>query len=188
MPYVYVGIAAFIKRVQPDIKVIGVNTVDSSGMATSLEKGAPTQLATVGLFSDGTAVKLVGAETYRICSKLVDDMILVTVDEICAAIKDTFDDTRSILEPSGALGVAGVRKYLAERGRNIVGGVFVAVTSGANMNFDRLRFVAERSRIGEGRECLVSCKVEEKPGRYPPSGREHLLHSFIHSFIHSLTR
>lgn len=161
----WIGIAAFIKRVQPSIRIVGVNTVDSSGMATSLQKGERVQLTSVGLFSDGTAVKLIGAETFRICSKLVDDVVLVTVDEICAAIKDVFDDTRSILEPSGALGVAGIKKFLATRGSHISGANFVAVTSGANMNFDRLRFVAERSRIGEGRECLISCKVDEKPGR-----------------------
>jgi threonine dehydratase len=169
-----IGVAAFIKRVQPDIRIVGVNTVDSSGMATSLEKGERLQMASVGLFSDGTAVKLIGAETYRICSKLVDDMVLVTVDEICAAIKDVFDDTRSILEPSGALGVAGIKKFLATRGSEITGANFVAVTSGANMNFDRLRFVAERSRIGEGRECLMSCKVDEKPGSFVS------LYSLIH--------
>jgi threonine dehydratase len=159
------GIAAFMKRVQPSVKIIGVNTVDSSSMAVSLERGLRTALPTVGLFSDGTAVREIGAETYRICNDLVDDMVLVTVDEICAAIKDVFDDTRSILEPSGALGVAGIKKFLQDRGKHLCGGTFVAVTSGANMNFDRLRFVAERSRIGEGRECLLSCRVEEKPGR-----------------------
>lgn len=94
------GVAAFIKRVQPSIKIIGVNTVDSNGMATSITTGKPVQMSSVGLFSDGTAVKMVGSETHRLCSKLVDDMVLVTVDEICAAIKDVFDDTRSILEPS----------------------------------------------------------------------------------------
>lgn len=160
------GVAAFIKRVQPDIKIIGVNTVDSTGMTTSLEKRERTLMSSVGLFSDGTAVKAIGVETFRICSHLVDDMVLVTVDEICAAIKDVFDDTRSILEPAGALGVAGIKKYLAGRGKAIEGATMVAVTSGANMNFDRLRFVAERSRIGEGRECLLSCRVEEKPGSF----------------------
>ena len=160
------GIAAFVKRVQPDVKIIGVNTVDSSGMTQSLQKGERLSLDKVGLFSDGTAVRAIGDETYRICANLVDDMVLVTVDEICAAIKDVFDDSRSILEPAGALGVAGVKKYLNERGSHIKGGVFVAVTSGANMNFDRLRFVCERSRIGEGKECLMSCKVEERPGSF----------------------
>lgn len=160
------GVAAFIKRVQPNIKIIGVNTIDSSGMATSLQKGERTGMSSVGLFSDGTAVRLIGEETYRICSGLIDDMVLVSVDEICAAIKDVFEDTRSILEPAGALGVAGIKKFLSERGKNIRGATFVAITSGANMNFDRLRFVAERSKIGEGRECLLSCRVDERPGRW----------------------
>lgn len=159
------GVAAFIKRVSPEIKIVGVNTVDSTGMATSLQRGERTTLSSVGPFSDGTAVRQIGQENYRISSSLVDDMVLVTVDEICAAIKDVFEDTRSILEPAGALGVAGIKKFLHERGSQINGGVFVAVTSGANMNFDRLRFVAERSRIGEGKECLLSCKIEERPGR-----------------------
>jgi threonine dehydratase len=158
------GIAAFIKRVAPEIKIIGVNTEDSTSMATSLQRRERTTMPSVGLFSDGTAVRQIGEETYRISANLVDDMVLVTVDEICAAIKDVFEDTRSILEPAGALGVAGIKKFLQGRGKNIQGGVFVAVTSGANMNFDRLRFVSERSRIGEGKECLLSCKVEEKPG------------------------
>lgn len=160
------GVAAFIKRVQPNIKIFGVNTVDSVGMTTSLQLGKQTPVASVGLFADGTAVRTVGAETYRICSHLLDDMVLVNNDEICAAIKDVFEDTRSVLEPSGALGVAGIKKFLSERGSHITGGTFVAVTSGANMNFDRLRFVCERSRIGEGKECLLSCKVEEKPGSF----------------------
>lgn len=160
------GIAAFVKRVQPSIRIIGVNTVDSSGMTTSLQKGERVTLPKVGLFSDGTAVRQIGSETYRLCSMLLDDMVLVTVDEICAAIKDVFDDTRSILEPAGALGVAGVKKYLLERGKDIKDGVFVAVTSGANMNFDRLRFVCERTRIGEGKEMLLSCKVKENQGTF----------------------
>ncbi|KAI3634469.1 hypothetical protein MIR68_007380 [Amoeboaphelidium protococcarum] len=160
------GIAAYVKRVQPNVRIIGVNTMDSAGLTQSLINGKLTVMDKVGLFSDGTAVRQVGQETFRICHNLVDDMILVSTDEICAAIKDVFDDTRSILEPSGALSVAGVKKFLAERGSGIKNGVFVAATSGANMNFDRLRFVCERSRIGEGKECLLSVKVEERPGSF----------------------
>lgn len=160
------GIAAFVKRVQPDVRIVGVNTVDSDGMSRSLHDRKLSALKSVGLFSDGTAVRQIGNETYRICRNLVDDMVLVTVDEICAAIKDVFIETRSIVEPAGALAVAGVKRYLTDRGKNVEGAVLVAVLTGANMNFDRLRFVCERSRIGEGSECLLSCKIPEEPGSF----------------------
>ena len=168
------GIAAFVKRVRPDVKIVGVNTVDSDGMTKSLLQGKRVELNSVGLFSDGTAVRAVGQETYRICHNLVDDMVLVTVDEICAAIKDVFTETRSIVEPAGALAVAGVKRFLHERGQDISNGVFAVVLTGANMNFDRLRFVCERSRIGEGSECLLSCKIPEQFGSF------HELYSIIH--------
>jgi threonine dehydratase len=134
-------------------------------MHQSLIKDEPVEIREAGLFSDGTSVRLVGSEPFRLCRSLVDDMILVSTDEICAAIKDTFDDTRSIVEPAGALGVAGLKKFLTAN-PHMVGGVFVAVLSGANMNFDRLRFVAERSRLGDGREVLLSAIIPEKPGSF----------------------
>ncbi|KAI9145057.1 tryptophan synthase beta subunit-like PLP-dependent enzyme [Paraphysoderma sedebokerense] len=159
------GVAAYVKRIRPEVKVIGVNTIDSDAMTKSLQKGKRLELSEVGLFSDGSAVRLVGKETFRLCKALVDDMVLVTTDEICAAIKDTFEDTRSIVEPAGALGVAGLKKYLAKNPQ-IKDGVFVAVLSGANMNFDRLRFVAERARLGEGKEAMLSVKIRERPGEF----------------------
>ncbi|KAJ3330437.1 hypothetical protein HDU76_005686 [Blyttiomyces sp. JEL0837] len=159
------GIAAFVKRIRPEIKIIGVNPMDSTGMYESLQQGQPVELKEAGLFADGTAVRLVGKETHRLCQDYVDDFILVSNDEICAAIKDTFDDTRSIVEPAGALGVAGLKKYL-QANPQLSNGVFVAVLSGANMNFDRLRFVAERSRLGDGREVLLSAIIPEKPGAF----------------------
>eukprot|EP00842_Homolaphlyctis_polyrhiza_P003804 jgi/Hompol1/4424/HPOL_003636-RA len=157
------GIAAYVKRIRPEIRIIGVNTVDSDGMYQSLLKGAPVEIKEAGLFSDGTSVRLPGAECVRICRDTVDDMVLVTTDDICAAIKDTFDDTRSILEPAGALGVAGLKRYLHLH-PTIKNGVFVAISSGANMNFDRLRFVAERAKLGEGKEALLSVLLPERPG------------------------
>ncbi|KAJ3004626.1 hypothetical protein HKX48_001133, partial [Thoreauomyces humboldtii] len=157
------GIAAFVKRIRPDIKIIGVNAIDSDGMYQSLQAGSVVELPLAGLFSDGTSVRRVGTECHRLCSKYVDDFVLVSNDEICAAIKDGFDDTRSILEPAGALALAGCKRFLANN-PDMKGGVFVCVTSGANMNFDRLRFVAERARLGEGKEALVSCLIPERPG------------------------
>ncbi|MFY8117765.1 MAG: threonine ammonia-lyase, biosynthetic, partial [Roseateles sp.] len=134
------GVAAYIKAVRPEIKIIGVQTKDSDAMARSVKAGKRVQLADVGLFSDGTAVKLVGEETFRITKALVDDFVIVDTDAVCAAIKDVFEDTRSILEPAGGLGVAAIKQYTAQTGAK--GQTFVAITCGANMNFDRLRFVA----------------------------------------------
>ncbi|KAJ3128069.1 hypothetical protein HK101_005449 [Irineochytrium annulatum] len=159
------GIATFVKRVRPEVKIIGVNTLDSDSMFQSLHAGSPVELKEAGLFSDGTSIRVVGTEPLRLCRAHVDDMVLVSNDELCAAIRDTFDDTRSILEPAGALGVAGVKKYLGAN-PGLQGGVFVAVLSGANMNFDRLRFVAERARIGDGREAMISVVIPEKPGSF----------------------
>lgn len=158
------GIAAYVKRVRPEVRIIGVNTFDSDGMYQSLVQKKPLCLQQVGLFSDGTAVRAVGKETFRLCEALVDDFVLVSTDEICAAIKDTFDDTRSILEPSGALAVAGCKKYLLQN--QIENGVFCCVLSGANMNFDRIRFVAERSLLGEGKEMLLDISISEKKGNF----------------------
>jgi threonine dehydratase len=173
------GVAAFVKRIRPEVRVVGVNTADSNSMFQSLHAGTPVELRQAGLFSDGTAVRRVGQECLRLCQYYVDDMVAdVTNDEICAAIKDGFEDTRSILEPSGALALAGCKKYLASN-PDIRDGVFAVVTSGANMNFNRLRFVAERSELGEGRECLISVLVHDRPG----SLRE--LYRIIHP--HNLT-
>lgn len=190
------GIAAYVKRIRPEVKVIGVNTVDSDAMYKALHKGSPVELTETGLFSDGTSVRLVGNETFRLCRKYVDDFVLVTNDEICAAIKDAFEDTRSILEPAGALALAGLKRYLGNYPQ-LKKGVYVALTSGANMNFHQLRFVAERARIGEGREALMSILVPERPGglkelydliyprflteisyRYSSSNRAHVYVSF----------
>jgi threonine dehydratase len=157
------GIAAFVKRVRPEVRIIGVNTFDSDSMRQSLINGMPTDIKTAGLFSDGTSIRIVGTECVRVCKHYVDDMVLVSNDEICAAIKDCFEETRSILEPAGALGIAGMKKYLSNN-PGLKGGVYVCVASGANMNFDRLHFVTERSSVGDGKETLLSVKLPEKPG------------------------
>ena len=143
------GIAAYVKSVRPDIRIIGVQTVDSDAMTRSLKAGKRVTLANVGLFADGIAVKKVGEETFRLARKYVDEMILVDTDAICAAIKDVFEDTRSILEPAGAVSVAGAKAYAERTG--IRGEALVAIACGANTNFDRLRFVAERAEVGEHR-------------------------------------
>jgi threonine dehydratase len=158
------GVAAYIKAVRPEIKVIGVQTIDSDAMARSVKAGKRVTLSDVGLFSDGTAVKLVGEETFRIARELVDDFILVDTDAVCAAIKDVFEDTRSVLEPAGALGVAAVKQYVATQGCK--GKTFVTITCGANMNFDRLRFVAERAEVGEHREALFAVTIPEERGSF----------------------
>ena len=158
------GVASYIKAVRPEIKVIGVQTRDSDAMARSVAAGKRVTLADVGLFSDGTAVKLVGEETFRIARELVDDFVIVDTDEVCAAIKDVFQDTRSILEPAGALGVAAVKQYTARH--KLKGQTLVAITCGANMNFDRLRFVAERAEFGEQREALFAVTIPEERGSF----------------------
>jgi threonine dehydratase len=158
------GVAAYIKAVRPEVRVIGVQTVDSSAMLQSVRKGRRVTLADVGLFSDGTAVKLVGEETFRVARALVDDYVVVDTDAVCAAIKDVFQDTRSILEPAGALGVAAIKQYVAEH--KLKGRTFVAITCGANMNFDRLRFVAERAEFGEQREALFAVTIPEERGSF----------------------
>lgn len=158
------GVAAYIKALDPSIKVIGVQTEDSCAMMKSVKNNRRVTLNDVGLFSDGTAVKQVGAETFKLCKALVDDYITVNTDEICAALRDVFQDTRNILEPAGALSVAGAKKYAQLhrwKNRNIV-----AVTSGANMNFDRLRFVAERAEVGEHKEALFSVTLPEVRGSF----------------------
>jgi threonine dehydratase len=158
------GVAAYVKAVRPEVRVIGVQTIDSDAMVQSVRAGERVILPDVGLFSDGTAVRQVGVETFRLTRALVDEFILVDTDAVCAAIKDVFQDTRSILEPAGALGVAGVKRYVAERG--LAGQSFVAITCGANMNFDRLRFVAERAELGEQREALFAVTIPEERGSF----------------------
>lgn len=155
------GIAAYIKRLRPEIKVIGVEAADADAMNRSLNAGKRVKLDQVGLFADGAAVKLVGEETFRLCQEYVDEMILVDTDEICAAIKDVFEDTRSILEPAGALAIAGAKEY-AKR-HKLKDKTLVAVASGANMNFDRLRHVAERAELGEQREAVLAVTIPKPP-------------------------
>jgi threonine dehydratase len=158
------GVASYIKAVRPEVKVIGVQMNDSDAMLRSIRAGRRVTLADVGLFSDGTAVKLVGEETFRIARELVDDYVVVDTDAVCAAIKDVFQDTRSILEPAGAMGVAAIKQYAAEHKSK--GQTFVAITCGANMNFDRLRFVAERAEFGEEREALFAVTIPEVRGSF----------------------
>ncbi|MEW6314511.1 MAG: threonine ammonia-lyase, biosynthetic [Pseudomonadota bacterium] len=158
------GIAAYVKRVRPEIKVIGVEPVDADAMHRSLGAGHRVRLSQVGLFADGVAVKEVGEESFRLCKELLDEVVLVDTDAICAAIKDVFEDTRSILEPAGALSVAGAKLY-AER-EKLKGHTLIAVASGANMNFDRLRFVAERAELGERREAILAVTIPETPGSF----------------------
>ena len=158
------GVAAYVKRVRPSIRIIGVEAVDADAMTQSLAAGHRVELEQVGLFADGAAVKLVGEETFRLCQAHVDEMIRVDNDAICAAIKDVFEDTRSILEPAGALAVAGAKAYAEREG--LRDEVLVAVASGANMNFDRLRFVAERAELGEQREAVLAVTIPEQPGSF----------------------
>jgi threonine dehydratase len=158
------GIASYVKAIRPDIKVIGVEPFEADAMHRSLAAGHRVRLEQVGIFADGVAVRDVGEHTFAIAREMVDEVVLVSNDEICAAIKDVFDDTRSILEPAGALSVAGLRRWVERTGS--VGGTLVAVLSGANMNFDRLRFVAERAEVGESREALLAVTIPERPGAF----------------------
>ena len=158
------GVANYIKAVRPEIKVIGVQMNDSDAMAQSAAAHERVTLADVGLFSDGTAVKLVGEETFRIAHSLVDDYVLVDTDAVCAAIKDVFVDTRSIVEPAGALAVAAVKQYVATHKKK--GETYAVILCGANMNFDRLRFVAERAEVGEEREALFAVTIPEERGSF----------------------
>ena len=155
------GIAAYVKRVRPSVKVIGVEADDAAGMTESLKQGKVVTLDNVGLFADGAAVKTVGEETFRVCNKLVDEMVTVSTDQICDAIKLTYNDARVVLEPAGALGVAGMKKYVAEN--KISGQTLVAITSGANLDFDRLRFVSDRA---DGSERTLVVTIPETPGSF----------------------
>ncbi len=158
------GMAAFIKYLRPEIRVIGVEPEDAACLAAAMEKKRRVVLNHVGLFADGVAVKQIGRETWRVAKQVVDEVITVSTDEICAAIKDIFDDTRSINEPAGALAVAGIKKYVAER--EVAEQTLVAINSGANMNFDRLRHVSERAELGEQREGLIGVTIPEEPGSF----------------------
>ncbi|HRQ48543.1 MAG TPA: threonine ammonia-lyase, biosynthetic [Rhodocyclaceae bacterium] len=158
------GIAAYVKRLRPETRIIGVEAVDADAMTRSLEAGERVLLDQVGLFADGAAVKQVGEETFRLCRAYVDEMITVDNDAICAAIKDVFEDTRSILEPAGALAIAGAKEYVKRH--KLRDKELVAVASGANMNFDRLRFVAERAELGEQREAVLAVTIPERPGSF----------------------
>jgi threonine dehydratase len=156
------GIGAYVKRLRPEIKIIGVEPVDADAMSQSLKAGHRVRLSQVGLFADGVAVREVGEETFRLCQQYVDEIILVDTDDTCAAIKDVFEDTRSILEPAGALAIAAAKAY-TER-EQIEGQTLIAVACGANMNFDRLRFVAERAQLGERREAIFAVTIPEERG------------------------
>jgi threonine dehydratase len=158
------GIASYVKAINPRVRIVGVEPVDAAAMAKSLKAGRRIKLDHVGLFADGVAVKEVGRETFRLCKRLVDEMVLADTDEICAAIKDVFEDTRVVLEPAGALAVAGAKAWVDKHGlRNKT---LVAVASGANTNFDRLRFIAEEAELGEHREAILAVTIPEKPGSF----------------------
>jgi threonine dehydratase len=156
------GIGAYVKALWPQVQIVGVEPVDADAMTRSLAAGRRVRLEQVGLFADGVAVRQVGEHSFAIARQVVDRMVTVTTDEICAAIKDVFEDTRSILEPAGALAVAGMKVDVAARGLRQL--QLVAVTCGANMNFDRLRFVAERAELGEEREAMLVVEIPERPG------------------------
>ncbi len=158
------GIAAYIKYLRPEVRIIGVEPDDAPTLHAALAAGRPVELDEVGLFADGVAVRRIGNETFRLARELVDEVVLVSVDEICAAIKDIFEDTRTVTEPAGALAVAGLKKYVAREG--LAGHSLVAINSGANINFERLRHVTERTELGEGREALLAVTIPERPGSF----------------------
>lgn len=158
------GVAAYIKHIRPSVKIIGVEPEDAPTLHDAMKAGRRVRLKSVGLFADGVAVRQIGKETFAVAKDLVDEVVLVKTDQICAAIKDIFDDTRSVAEPAGALAVAGIKKYVADN--NVTDKTLVAILSGANINFDRLRHVAERTEIGEQREALLAVQIPEKPGSF----------------------
>ena len=158
------GIAAYVKHVRPEIRIIGVEPEDAPTLHHAMAAGRRVRLKQVGLFADGVAVRQIGKETFRVARNLVDEVVLVSTDQICAAIKDIYDDTRSVAEPAGALAVAGIKQYLADHPQQ--DRTLVALLSGANINFDRLRHVAERTEIGEQREALLAVQIPEKPGSF----------------------
>ena len=158
------GVAAYIKYVRPEIKIIGVEPEDAACLAAALEKGRRVTLPEVGIFADGVAVAQIGKETFRVIRDTVDEVVTASTDEICAAIKDIFEDTRSIAEPAGALALAGLKKYVEQTG--VSGATLLAIDSGANTNFDRLRYISERTEIGEKREAVISVTIPERPGSF----------------------
>ena len=158
------GIATYVKQQRPDIRIIGVEPDDSAAMKLSLEAGEPVTLDHVGIFADGVAVRRVGDETFRLCQEFVDEIITVDTDQICAGIRDIFEDTRSIVEPAGGLSIAAAKKYVAERG--VSGQTLVTINCGANVNFDRLRHIAERAAVGEQTEMLLAAEIPEEPGSF----------------------
>lgn len=162
------GVGAYLKRVTPHIKVIGVETHDAATLYTSMQRNKRTNLDSVGTFADGTSVRIIGEETFRVAKEVVDEIVLVNTDEICAAVKDVFEDTRSIVEPSGALAVAGMKKYINQLHPEIDHSkqTYVPILSGANMNFDRLRFVSERAVLGEGKEVFMLVTIPDVPGSF----------------------
>ncbi|MEJ2255414.1 MAG: threonine ammonia-lyase, biosynthetic [Woeseiaceae bacterium] len=158
------GIASWVRHVQPDARIVGVEPADSDAMRQSLAAGHPVTLPHVGIFADGVAVRRVGDETFRLCRELVDDVITVDTDQVCAAIRDIFEDTRSIVEPAGGLSVAGMKRYVAEHG--LEDKTLVTISCGANVNFDRLRHIAERAAVGEQAEMLLAAEIPEQPGSF----------------------
>lgn len=156
------GVAAYLKERRPSVKIVGVESDESASMYASIKAGEIVSLDWVGSFADGVAVKRVGEHTFEICKDLLDDIVLVSTDEICAAVKDCFEDTRVLMEPSGALSVAGMKKYLKEN--QIIDKNVIAIASGANVNFDRLRYIAERTQLGEKKEVIIAVELGEKPG------------------------
>jgi threonine dehydratase len=158
------GIAAAVKALRPEIRVIGVEPGEAPCMYEALKRGRRIKLKQVGIFADGVAVRQAGKEPFRIAREYVDEMIIVSTDELCAAMKDIFDDCRAVVEPAGALAIAGMKKYVEETG--IQGKSLVAINSGANVNFDRLRHVSERAEIGERREALLAVTIPEQPGSF----------------------
>ena len=158
------GVTSYIKRLRPETKIIGVEPEDAACLHAALKANERVILDTVGIFADGVAVRQIGEEPFRVVKNQIDDVILASTDEICAGIKDIFDDTRAISEPAGALAVAGMKKYIEEN--QITGKTFVAIDSGANMNFDRLRHVSERTELGENREALLAVTIPEEPGSF----------------------
>jgi len=158
------GIGLYIKALYPEIRIVGVEPEESPTMHSALAAGHPVRLDRVGIFVDGVAVREAGDETFRICREVVDEIVIVTNDEVCAAIRDVFEDTRAIMEPAGALAVAGIKRYVAAT--RCTDRTLVAINSGANMNFDRLRYIAERAAIGEHREALLAVQIPERPGSF----------------------
>ncbi|MBU6953169.1 threonine ammonia-lyase, biosynthetic [Hahella sp. HN01] len=158
------GVAAYIKYLRPDVKVIGVEPEDSNCLHAALKAGKRVTLPEVGIFADGVAVKQIGKAPWEVCRQYVDEVVLVSTDEICAGIKDVFEDTRSIAEPAGALAIAGLKKYVARE--KIQDENLIAIVSGANMNFDRLGYITERTEVGEEREAILAVRIPERPGSY----------------------